>query len=79
MDEWGVWARDERGSIVEELVDRARAVSSSISGLSPTLEEKAVVSEAVLATLWRRRTDREPVLIVIDEAHNVCPSEPSDP
>jgi DNA helicase HerA-like ATPase len=32
----------------------------------------------VLATLWRRRSEREPVLIVIDEAHNVCPREPGD-
>ena len=25
------------------------------------------------------RADREPVLVVIDEAHNVCPAEPDDP
>ena len=79
VDEWGVWAREDRRSIVEELVDReARCLVVDLGSLA-TLEEKAVVSEAVLATLWRRRTDREPVLIVIDEAHNVCPSEPGDP
>jgi uncharacterized protein len=33
----------------------------------------------VLATLWRRRADRRPVLVVIDEAHNVCPQKPEDP
>ena len=33
----------------------------------------------MLATLWRQRADREPTLIVIDEAHNVCPSDPADP
>ena len=33
----------------------------------------------MLATLWRRRADREPVLVVIDEAHNVCPQKPDDP
>ena len=32
----------------------------------------------MLGELWRRRADREPVLIVIDEAHNVCPAEPED-
>jgi uncharacterized protein len=26
--------------------------------------------------LWERRLERRPVLIVIDEAHNVCPAEP---
>ena len=34
------------------------------------------MSAAVLGTLWRRRSERQPVLIVIDEAHNVCPAEP---
>ena len=29
--------------------------------------------------LWRRRQERDPVLIVIDEAHNVCPAEPQNP
>ena len=33
---------------------------------------------AVLGTLWERRGERQPVLIVIDEAHNVCPSDPPD-
>jgi uncharacterized protein len=48
-------------------------------GSLPTREEQAVAAEAVLATLWRRRTDREPVLVVVDEAHNVCPQGPDDP
>ena len=38
-----------------------------------------MAAEAVLAALWRRRTAREPVLILIDEAHNVCPAEPDGP
>jgi hypothetical protein len=33
----------------------------------------------VLGDLWRRRAERRPVLIVIDEAHNVCLAEPLDP
>jgi uncharacterized protein len=32
----------------------------------------------VLGALWQRRERREPVLVVIDEAHNVCPAEPHD-
>ena len=32
----------------------------------------------MLGTLWRNRAAREPVLIVIDEAHNVCPQFPAD-
>jgi DNA helicase HerA-like ATPase len=32
----------------------------------------------MLAALWRRRAAREPVLIVVDEAHNVCPAATED-
>jgi hypothetical protein len=41
-------------------------------------EEQALVASAVLGTLWERRSERRPVLIVIDEAHNVCPADPPD-
>ena len=48
-------------------------------GSLPTREEQAVAAGAVLERLWRRRAQREPVAIVIDEAHNICPAEPGDP
>jgi DNA helicase HerA-like ATPase len=48
-------------------------------GSLATREEQAVASEALLAGLWRRRGEREPILIVIDEAHNVCPAVPDGP
>ena len=48
-------------------------------GSLPTREEQAAVSEAVLASLWRDRAARRPVLVVIDEAHNVCPASPRTP
>ena len=47
-------------------------------GSLDSVAEKAIAAEAVLAALWRRRAERHPVLIVIDEAHNVCPREPGD-
>jgi hypothetical protein len=47
-------------------------------GSLDTRQEKSLVSEAVLASLWERRAERRPILIVIDEAHNVCPAEPPD-
>ena len=30
----------------------------------------------MLSQLWRRRNERKATLIVIDEAHNICPAEP---
>jgi uncharacterized protein len=44
-----------------------------------TRDEQVVTAGAVLERLWRRRATREPMAIVIDEAHNVCPAEPADP
>ena len=48
-------------------------------GSLPTREEQALAAAAVLGRLWSRRQRRTPVLVVIDEAHNVCPGEPEDP
>ncbi len=76
---WELWARGRPGSLVDDVERRdARCLVVDLGSLS-TREEQAVAAEAVLATLWRRRADREPVLVVIDEAHNVCPQKPEDP
>jgi uncharacterized protein len=47
-------------------------------GSLDTINEQRLISEAVLSTLWRNRSQRQPCLVVIDEAHNVCPSQPAD-
>ena len=75
---WQLWARGRPGSLVDDLERRdARCLVVDLGSLA-TRAEQAVAAEAVLATLWRRRADREPVLVVIDEAHNVCPQKPAD-
>ncbi len=76
IDRWQVWSTGDTGS-VQDLVAPGgpRAVVVDLGSLG-TGGEKAVAAESVLAALWRRRSEREPVLIVIDEAHNVCPREP---
>jgi hypothetical protein len=76
---WQLWARGRPESLVDDVERRdARCLVVDLGSLS-TRAEQAVAAEAVLATLWRRRADREPVLVVIDEAHNVCPQTPEDP
>ncbi len=79
VDKWQVWSGADSGSL-EELVQPGgpRCVVADLGSLE-TRGEQAVAAEAVLAALWRRRAAREPVLIVIDEAHNVCPALPDDP
>ena len=76
---WGVWSRGEAGSILDDAVDPSvRCLVVDLGSLG-TREEQALVAESLLARLWGRRTDRSPVLIVMDEAHNVCPHAPEDP
>ncbi len=78
VDDWGVWARSDPGSTLEALEDPgARCLVVDLGSLA-TREEQALMAGAVLERLWRLRARREPTLIVIDEAHNVCPTEPPD-
>ena len=76
---WSIWSVGDAGS-VQDLVGSGgpRALVVDLGSLD-TWGEKAIAAESVLAALWRRRAEREPVLVVIDEAHNVCPREPADP
>jgi uncharacterized protein len=79
VDAFGVWARDQPGSVLEALgPDGPRCLVVDLGSL-PTREEQGLVAAAVLRRLWDARQRREPVLIVIDEAHNVCPGRPEDP
>jgi uncharacterized protein len=75
---WPIWSVRDADS-VQDLAGPGgpRALVVDLGSLD-TLGEKAIAAESVLAVLWRRRTEREPVLVVIDEAHNVCPREPRD-
>ena len=79
VDRYTVWARGQAGSVLDAVHDEsARCVVIDLGSL-PTREEQSLVATVVLGDLWRRRAERRPVLIVIDEAHNVCPAEPLDP
>ena len=73
-DKLGVWARDAPTTVLDDVLDAgARCVVVDLGSLA-THEERSLVAGAVLGALWERREQREPVLIVIDEAHNVCPA-----
>ena len=78
IDRWPIWSLGDEGS-VQDLVGPGgpRALVVDLGSLA-TPGEKAIAAETVLAALWRNRSRREPVLVVIDEAHNVCPREPGD-
>ena len=77
--EWSVWTREREGrGLLDDLeADDWRCLVVDLGSL-PTPEERTVTAAAVLKRLWRRRADRRPVLVVMDEAHNVCPQDPGD-
>ena len=80
VERFGIWPGPEGESLLAELEDPAgpRCLVVDLGSLG-TREEQALTAAAVLERLWRRRAAREPIAIVIDEAHNVCPAEPAGP
>jgi uncharacterized protein len=79
VDAFGIWARGGPSTLLEALGSDGPRCAVIDLGSLPTREEQALVAASVLGALWRRRERREPVLVVIDEAHNVCPAQPEDP
>ena len=77
MLDWDIWAWNA-GSSEDDLAERPDALVLDLSACEHS-EEPAAVSLAVLEHLWAHRTERRPISIVIDEAHNVCPAEPQTP
>ncbi len=72
-----IWAGSGRG-VLEQLPDDWRMLVADVGSL-PSRQEMSVAAAALLGHLWDRRQDRQPMIIVIDEAHNVCPQNPIDP
>jgi hypothetical protein len=78
LNEYGIWARGEPGTVLDALEDDGPRCLAVDLGSLPTREEQSVTAAAVLGRLWSRRARRLPMLVVIDEAHNVCPGRPDD-
>jgi hypothetical protein len=75
---WSIWSQGRGRSLVDELQNPTSRCLVVDLGSLDTINEQRLISETVLSTLWRNRSRRQPCLIVIDEAHNVCPGQPAD-
>lgn len=77
---WDVWAERDETSLrdIGEDPSSWRALVLDVGSFG-TPEEKSLIATATLGSLWVQRESRQPVLVVIDEAHNVCAKEPVDP
>jgi DNA helicase HerA-like ATPase len=79
VDRMEAWAKQTARSFSEVWTqDRPRALIADTSGFEER-RERIAVAVAVLEQLWADRKQRRPVLLVVDEAHDVCPSDPADP
>lgn len=75
--ELSVWSRRET-SCLDETRGGTRALVLEMSGFEDP-RERSIAALALLDHLWAQREERSPLLLVIDEAHNLCSAEPADP
>jgi len=79
VSDWDVWCKTEEPSITQQLMrDDWRFMVVDVGTLA-SAEQRAVANLAVLNYLWKTKNRETPVLLVLDEAHNICPFEPSTP
>jgi uncharacterized protein len=78
VDRMQAWALQSARTLTEVWTqDRPRALIADSSGFEER-RERIAVAVAVLQQLWAHRKDRRPLLLVVDEAHDVCPADPTD-
>jgi hypothetical protein len=76
--DWDIWAGDQP-SVLQELESPTVRCTVIDLGSLATADEQRLVAQAVLSRLWTLRHTRQPCLVVLDEAHNICAAEPRDP
>jgi uncharacterized protein len=77
MLEWQVWAR-ELPSAADVVTGGNGVTVMDLGGFGDPAEPVAICLE-VVDELWAQRDRRVPTLLVIDEAHNLCGTDPASP
>ena len=72
-----IWAQPGEAPVTDRLPDDWRAVVFDLGSIEMA-RARSIVAAGVVSLIWDRRRERQPVLLMIDEAHNVCPQEPTD-
>ncbi|WP_434318989.1 ATP-binding protein [Leifsonia sp. P73] len=72
--DWPLWSFG-RSSVVDTIDERPRVTVLDVGGFAHQAEPQAAAL-CVLEHLWEKRMERNPLLIVLDEAHNFCPPVP---
>lgn len=76
MQQQSIWAGGD-DTVIDQLGSDWRMLVADIGSL-PSAVEGSIAAAGLLAHLWEQRRERRPVLVVIDEAHNICPQDPVD-
>jgi DNA helicase HerA-like ATPase len=76
IQQHSIWAGADE-PVMERLPAGWRMLVADTGSLGSS-DEASITSAALLTHLWDHRRDRVPTIIVIDEAHNVCPQNPTD-
>jgi hypothetical protein len=84
LADWGLWRREGEISAAAARptvghLDGQRWFMVVDTGSLATPSERTAVALAILGNRWQKRRNRNPVLIAIDEAHNVLPAATDDP
>lgn len=77
MTEWEAWA-GEQPSAADVATNGTGVSVLDLGGFDDPAEPLSICLE-VLDRLWSERESRVPTLLVIDEAHNLCRADPSNP
>lgn len=77
LEQMEIWADEQNPAIIDRLAEDLRVVVFDLGSLA-TPQERSIVTAAIISAIWARRHERRPTLLVVDEAHNVCPQIPTD-
>lgn len=77
VEDLSIWAPTGEPAVADLLPRDWRAIVLDLGNL-PSSGERSMMAASIVAHAWNSRNDRQPTLIVIDEAHNVCPQTPAD-
>jgi DNA helicase HerA-like ATPase len=75
---WSIWQRDPTAPVLGDVLRAGRSIVID-TGSVAVPEERAALAAAALTGVWMQRAERIPTLVVLDEAHHICPAEPTDP
>ena len=77
VEDLGIWAPVGEPAMTDLVPKDWRTLVLDLGSL-PSPGERSMMAASAVAHFWQSRHERRPTLLVIDEAHNVCPQTPAD-